>query len=220
MSDEQQGQATATTTEHESPKSACPHPEAVGTRWGDPVREERQGELLAILDAWNAPGADHGARRGPFDPEGMNDVEGARRRLSGADVGWLADQSGRDEFDQVPNLHLERANFDLAHLEGADLRAAHVEGALLDGAHLERADLFRAHLEGAILDAAHLEGASLQEARLEGAFLVAAYLEGVDLSLAHLEGPTFSRRTWRGPTSAGHNWRGPTSAGHNWRGPI
>ncbi len=25
--------------------SACPHPEAIGKRWGDPIGVERQGEL-------------------------------------------------------------------------------------------------------------------------------------------------------------------------------
>jgi hypothetical protein len=31
-------------------KSPCPHPEAVGTRWGDPISEERQAELKALAD--------------------------------------------------------------------------------------------------------------------------------------------------------------------------
>jgi hypothetical protein len=30
--------------------SACPHPEAVGTRWGDDISEERQAELRAFAD--------------------------------------------------------------------------------------------------------------------------------------------------------------------------
>ena len=42
MSGEEQGQK----------KSACPHPEAVGTRWGDPISEERQAELLSYLNRW------------------------------------------------------------------------------------------------------------------------------------------------------------------------
>jgi hypothetical protein len=45
-------------------KPACPDPEAVGTRWGDPVSAECQAGLQAILGAWSAAGADHGARRG------------------------------------------------------------------------------------------------------------------------------------------------------------
>ncbi len=31
-------------------KSPCPHPEAVGTRWGDPIGEERQADLKALAD--------------------------------------------------------------------------------------------------------------------------------------------------------------------------
>src|SRR5215813_12458661 len=56
MSDERQGQR----------QSVCPHPEAVGTRWGDPISEERQRELQGFLD-WRAQEQDHGARKGvPF----------------------------------------------------------------------------------------------------------------------------------------------------------
>jgi hypothetical protein len=29
-------------------RSACPHPEAVGKRWGDPISEVRQAEALAL----------------------------------------------------------------------------------------------------------------------------------------------------------------------------
>ncbi len=35
--------------------------------YGQPISAERQAELQNILDAWNAPDADHGARKGPFD---------------------------------------------------------------------------------------------------------------------------------------------------------
>jgi hypothetical protein len=66
--------------------SACPHSEAVGMRWGDPISEERQAELQRYLDRWVAE-TNHGERGGPF--EGIS--------LTGADVSWLADQSGRDE---------------------------------------------------------------------------------------------------------------------------
>jgi hypothetical protein len=41
--------------------------EATGPKWGDPIGEERQRELQALLDAWNTPGADHGELKGPFD---------------------------------------------------------------------------------------------------------------------------------------------------------
>ncbi len=159
-------------------ESACPHPEAIGTRWGDLISAERQAELQNILDAWNAPDADHGKRRGPFD--GI--------QLSGADVAWLAEQSGRDENGGVPNLHLEGAILTRAHLEDADLGAAHLGGADLRFAHLGGADLRFAHLGGADLRFAHLGGADLRFAHLGGAFLRAAYLGSATLYAAHLEG--------------------------------
>jgi hypothetical protein len=84
------------------------------TAWGQPIEDDRKRELQGMLDAWNAPGADHGDRRSPFD--GV--------KLTGADVGWLAEQSGRDEVGRAPNLHLE----------GADLLGAHLRWANLGGA--------------------------------------------------------------------------------------
>ncbi len=47
----------------------------IGIAWGDDISEERQSELNAILDAWEAE-SDHGERRSPFDSV----------HLSGADV--------------------------------------------------------------------------------------------------------------------------------------
>ena len=180
-------------------RHACPHTDAVGTRWGDPITPERQAELQSILDAWSAPDGGHGEQTGPFQ-----DVQ-----LTGAEVCWLAEQSGRAvPFLPIrPNLHLERAGLRGAHLEGADLSAAHLEGAFLMAAHVERAnlygihleganlmgadlkgvDLVKAHLEGASLMGAHLKGANLHEAHLEEASLHGAHLEGADLSEAHLE---------------------------------
>ncbi len=35
--------------------SACPHPEAVGRRWGDPISAERQAELQAMRPAGQGP---------------------------------------------------------------------------------------------------------------------------------------------------------------------
>jgi uncharacterized protein YjbI with pentapeptide repeats len=161
-----------------------PPPEA----YGQPISAERQAELQAILDAWNAPDADHGERRGPFDATGKSFEEAPRPRLTGADVGWLADQSGRDVLGYVPNLHLEGAALSAAHLEGAHLDGAHLEGAGLDGAHLEGAHLDGAYLEGADLNGAYLEGADLFAAHLERANLFAAALERANLGGAHLEG--------------------------------
>jgi len=119
--------------------SACPHPEAVGTRWGDPISEERQAELQSYLDRWEAKtdhDEDRGKWRGPFSRA----ADGTRLRLTGADVFWLAEQV-IDSNEFVPNLHLERADISNAHLERAKLIGAHLEGADFRQAHLERADL-------------------------------------------------------------------------------
>src|ERR1044071_1285219 len=86
MSDEQQTQTT----------SACPHPEAVGTRWGDPISEERQAELQGYLDRWEAE-TDHGERKGPFDLGASRTGIPHGVPLTGADVSWLA-ESGRNAF--------------------------------------------------------------------------------------------------------------------------
>jgi len=83
--------------------------------YGQPIGEERQAELQGYRDRWAAE-TDHGERKGPFA-----DVD-----LTGADVSWLADQSGRFDSAAAPNLHLE----------GAHLYGAHLEGALLGEGHL------------------------------------------------------------------------------------
>jgi hypothetical protein len=134
--------------------------------WGQPISEERRVELQGYLDQWQAE-TDHGNRRGPFD--GIT--------LSRADVHWLAEQSGRNEEGQVPNLHLEWADLSMAHLEGADLREAHLEGTNLYLAHLEDADLSKAYLEGANLYRAHLEGVDLYQAHLDSAELRRVWLD-------------------------------------------
>src|SRR5690348_4550541 len=136
--------------------SACPHPEAVGTRWGDPISEERQSELQGYLDRWAAE-TDHGERKGPFDRR----PHSAGVSLTGADVSWLATQSGRNRLGRVPNLHLEGTNLEWAHLEGSDLSQAHMAGAALERAQLKGANLSYTHLEGADLLGAQLEGANL-----------------------------------------------------------
>jgi hypothetical protein len=86
--------------------SKCPHPEAVGKRWGDPISTERKAELQGYLDHWSSE-TGHSERKGPF--HGVN--------LAGADVSWLADQSGRESVGRTPNLHLEGAEFSAAHEE-------------------------------------------------------------------------------------------------------
>jgi uncharacterized protein YjbI with pentapeptide repeats len=173
--------------------SACPHPGAVGKRWGDSISEERQAELQSYLDRWAAE-TEHGERVGPFDnhPDEFFGVP-----LTGADVSWLAEQSGRDGIGSVANLHLEGADLRGAHLERAGLREAHLEGANLSVAHLENSDfsyahlervtLSNAHLKGAYLSNAHLEDADLSDAHLERTYLFAAHLESAHLGGAHLE---------------------------------
>ena len=65
--------------------------------WGQPISKERWAELAAMSEAWDAPGADHSERTGPFD-----DVA-----LCGADAFWLAMQSWSVAALGKPNLHLE-----------------------------------------------------------------------------------------------------------------
>lgn len=124
--------------------SECPHPKAVGKRWGDPISEGRQSELsrLAVMQLhWlHQPEA-----KRPDSP--LYDAG-----LTGADIFWLSQHTKSKE------LHLEGAFLQSAHLEGAGLFRAHLEGATLDFAHLEGANLTGAHLEGTDLVGAHLEG--------------------------------------------------------------
>ncbi|HEX9413119.1 MAG TPA: pentapeptide repeat-containing protein [Ktedonobacterales bacterium] len=147
--------------------------------WGDPISEERQAEMQGILDAWEAPGADHDDKKGPFD---KNPGKYYGVLLTGADVSWLAERV-RGKNGWVSNLHLEGAHLGEAHLEGADLSEAHLEGA----------DLSKAHLEGAVLGRTHLEEANLLFARLERAILLQAHLERADLRGAHLDGAVLGR---------------------------
>lgn len=127
-----------------------------------PISAERQAELQGYLDRWQAE-TDHGDCKGPFD--NAPDQEGVS--LTGADVSWLAEQSGRDAFGRVPNLHLERADLRWAHLDGVSLIGAHLDGAILREAHLDGAILREAHLERADLSWAHLAGADLRGAWLD-----------------------------------------------------
>src|SRR5262249_51387652 len=124
--------------------------------WGRPISEERQRELQAILDEWEAE-AVHGEYRGPFDWRGRTGIyELTRYRLTGADVSWLESQLG-GMHTLESTLHLEGANLSEAHLEEALLRGAHLEGCILYHAHLEGANLERATLdENTILEGARL----------------------------------------------------------------
>jgi hypothetical protein len=134
--------------------------------YGQPISDERQRLLQQRLDAW-ATEASHDLL-GPFDSVA----------LTGADVSWLAEQSGRAAIGGASNLLLQGARLQNADLEGADLR----------GAHLERANLYGAHLREANLNGAHLEGASLEAADLQGADLAGAHVDGVNFNGARLEG--------------------------------
>jgi hypothetical protein len=82
-----------------------------GDRWGDPISDERKeelGQLLAKQKTWSATlEAEREGRASPFHSV----------PLTGADVAWLAELSGRDEDGFAPNLHIEGVDLGSAHLE-------------------------------------------------------------------------------------------------------
>ncbi len=96
-------------------------------KWGDPISEERQAELQGFLDAWNAPGADHGERKGPFDRTRLSDEEQRRLPLTAAEVFWLAERVRPYELGPLLDLHLEGA-----YLFGASLEGAYLLGVWVD----------------------------------------------------------------------------------------
>ena len=70
---------------------------------GQPISEERQAELRGYLDRWAAEAdTDHGERKGPFNGWPSD----TSVKLTGADVCWLANWSGRDKIGAVSNLRL------------------------------------------------------------------------------------------------------------------
>ena len=158
-------QSETTTNAQVMTKGACPHPEAVGTRWGDPINAERQAELKVWRDAWDSPYADRSSLAGPFDTV----------KLTGADVSWLADHISGFQDAVSPESYICTLK--------VRLRWDSPRGAFLPGAHLQGARLRFAHLEGAVLSFGHLEGAHLYLARLEE----------VDLSQADLMERTSAR---------------------------
>jgi hypothetical protein len=129
-------------------KSACPHPEAVGMRWGDPISEERQAGLQAQADQQREWAANAEAERGDSL---FTDV-----RLTGADVFWLASSAlAGPDGGVVTSEQWSRA---AERLRVASNAAARGAGALdLSELHLEGADLTEVHLEGTVLTRAHLE---------------------------------------------------------------
>lgn len=159
-----------------------------GDAWGDPISAERQAELRTLAERQQAWVAQPEATRGDSAFEGV--------RLTGADVYWLAEASGRDEFGGLPNLHLEGANLNGAQLEGAHLSFVHLEGASLNGAQLEGADLEQAQLAGAYLTGAQLNGAHLIAAQLKEAYLGGAELERANLIAAQLTGAHLAHATF------------------------
>src|SRR5690349_286876 len=208
---EQQNQQT-TTTMQATAMSACPHPEAVGKRYGDSISEERQAELHGYLNRWEKE-RDHGGRRGPFQ-----DVE-----LTGADVYWLANRV-RKGWSFVPGLYLQSAILNETHLENADLRTAHLEGAYLGSAHLEHSFLRGARLEDADLYEAKLNGANLSSTHLENANLFLADLTQTDLRGAYfnlttnLEATQFARYgVYTLPALADVRWQNANLSIIDWR---
>jgi uncharacterized protein YjbI with pentapeptide repeats len=203
MSDEQQQQQS---------KIQVGLAEKTRGHWGEPIGDERRGELLAWLQ-----GERSDFRSGPF----------TGKRLSGADVFFLAAHTlvgtrddcpdllaaqalllhGRDDPNPDPERYANGEYFNPAFdislwdldLREAGLRSAHLEGAILTRARLNEANLMDAHLEGAILHDAYLKGASLAFAHLEGADLSDAHLDGALLYRAHLDGDTDLDRASLGP---------------------
>src|SRR5258707_5162000 len=197
-------------SEEQTAPSACPHPEAIGKRWGDPISEERQAKLMDVLDDRERTERELDMILSPL----------AFEHLSGADLFWLSKHARIPISRDTNELHLEQANLHGSHLEGAQLAEVYLQSADLKGAHLEKADLHLAHLEGAHLTGAHLESAflyytflmradlsdahleqsDLREAHLEVANLDGANLEGAILSNAHLGGANFQGTIFDGAT--------------------
>jgi Pentapeptide repeats (8 copies) len=188
MSDEQQASAPPEIAELPETLEASPAADA----YGQPLSPQREQELQDLLDAWNAPDADHGERRGPFD--GVP--------LTGAEVSWLAERV-RNDFGFVPDLHLEGAALTRVQLQGANLRGARLQGAVLNYARLQGADLTGVQLQGAYLTGARLQGAYLHWVPLEGAHLNEAQLEGANLSGARLQGANLSGARLQGANLSG-----------------
>lgn len=160
-----------------------------GDAWGDPISEERQVELRALFErqkVW------------VFQPETTREASVFKGvELSGADVCWLAEWSGRSFFEAAPDLHVGEANLRAGRLQGADLRKAHLKGVNLRAAQLERAVLAGAHLERADLRAARLQGANLTSATFDKATLLnAAVLTKVLLDQVTYDGVNLTVVDW------------------------
>jgi hypothetical protein len=183
--------------------SACPHPEAVGKRWGDPISEERQAELQGILDDWYSPGAEHGARQGPFDVErlGPDDPERVPWMLTAADVGWLA------------ACALAGPGGDVAH---AQMILRHYPATDLSGLHLAGAKLSWAHLEGAILHEARLEGKRVGDEDLAETLLLATLRGTIFDEATSLDRATFGDPDYGRVSVLGARWGGVHLSSVKW----
>jgi hypothetical protein len=203
MGDEQQSQTTAIAGQA-TRTSACPHPEAVGKRWGDPISEERQAELRAMAEQQREWAKQPETARGDSF---FKDVS-----LTGADVFWLAVLELAGSMGDMAQAEVELLDVTmygpLFYLENPtehdraymNLLTLHLEGALLFDAHLEGSWLTAAHLEGTRLDRAHLEKASLDEIQL-----------GEPASVRHIWRRLGSKRlNWQGLGLTKCIWRKPT----------
>jgi hypothetical protein len=167
-----------------------------GTRWGDSITIERQGELRAAYEANVAAG------KAPYE---------------GVDVGT------RSELVWVLHQHQWSGEFEVAQRNPADLRGIHLRRVDLTNLSIEAADLREANLYRANLCGAHLRGANLQGAILRRALLCRASfrdanLQGADLKETRMDvdtnlgGATFDTQTQVG----GIRWNGVPLERVNW----
>lgn len=127
-------------SEDHSAVSACQHPEAVGTRWGDSISDARKAELKALANQ---------QRKWAKKPEAeWVDSPFNAVRLTGADVFWLMVlvQAGPMGDTAQAEEWLLRARKDRGVRIALDWPALHLEGAFLSYAHLEGTNLNRARL--------------------------------------------------------------------------
>lgn len=178
----------------ETPAQPAPTEPPIGVRWGEFPPPERQAELAQRLQAWDQERG-HEDHVGPFE----------RRRLTGADVFWLAAYAagkgditiGLQKMAEPPyfnhsDLHLERAILDDAQLQGAQLRMVNLREAHLFRTQLQHANLMMAQLQGAKLVGAQLQEAILLLASLQGAHLYGARLQGTRFDASDLRGVNFA----------------------------
>jgi hypothetical protein len=185
MSDEQQRRHQAVQVAQAEAQAET----ATGDRWGGPISADRQAELQGYLDRWAAE-TNHGERTGPFDWLG----EPGEQRLTGADVFWLAQQSGLNTLGQVPNLHLEGERLEDAHLVHAGPYDARLDYAILLQTHLEGAFLAEASFD----KTSRLNNASLTGASFDQVIFDNTNLTVVDWSLVRILGDERTARERKG----------------------